>query len=148
MKIWQGYGSEHSYRLVLIGRFANTHTAQAVAEKMSRLTDAASATWPDDPWERPDERLDAALRDVLYELELYDLARSDVDNFAYEHSIDVDGDRVRIATDEGEIQGFLKVFINAGAKVEVYSGHNWNDDGTPATRHADDTDGPADEPET
>ncbi len=137
MKIWQGFGSEHSYRLVMIGQFADAHSARAVAEKFERLAEVAEGAWPDEGWGQPSERLEAGLREALYEFKLYDLGRSDVDNFVFEHSVHVDGNQIRIDTDEGEVQGFLKVLIDAGAKVEVFSGHNWNDDGTPRGRDAE-----------
>jgi hypothetical protein len=31
------------------------------------------------------------------------------------------------------VQGFLKVLIHLGARVEVLSRHRWNEDGTPKT---------------
>lgn len=37
MRIWNGYGSEHSMRLVLIGRFQTVIDAKAAEERMEAL---------------------------------------------------------------------------------------------------------------
>ena len=71
------------------------------------------------------------LMDALWDLGVYDMGRWDVDIFAYEHYIEKNGAELRIKTEESEIQGFLKVLLHLGARVEVYSLHNWSADGTP-----------------
>ncbi len=66
----------------------------------------------------------------LRELKLYDMGRFDVDMYAFEHTVERKGATVTISTDESDVQGFLKVLLHLGAKVEVFSRHDWNDDGT------------------
>jgi hypothetical protein len=68
---------------------------------------------------------------LLSELRIYSLSRSDIDNFAYEHRVEVKGKELRITTDEGDVQGFLKVLIDEGARIEVFSSHDWTDEGLP-----------------
>lgn len=119
--------------LVLIGRFETVSGAEAAMERMEALKVLAEAEWSDDDWRRQDERMTDSLRDELTKLKLYELGRPDVDIYAFEHSIKRDGASVRIWTEESEVQGFLKVLINLGARVEVFSRHNWNEDGTPRT---------------
>ena len=119
--------------LVLIGTFETVSGAEAAIEKMEALKTLAEAEWTDDNWQSPDERMPAAVIDELRNLKLHEMGRSDVDNYAFDHSIDRDGSIVRVRTDESEVQGFLKVLIHLGARVEVFSRHHWNEDGTPRT---------------
>lgn len=133
MRIWQSYGSEHSMDLVLVGTFETVSGAEAAIERMEALKALAEAEWSDDDWRRPDERMPDTLAGELIKLKLYEMGRSDVDIYAFEHSIERNGPTVRIRTEESEVQGFLKVLIHLGARVEVFSRHNWNEDGTPRT---------------
>lgn len=131
MKVWFGFGSEHSMNLVLIGHFESPARVDAAVEQMERLRQLAEAEWPEDSWERTEERMTGTLMDALWDLGVYDMGRWDVDIFAYEHHIEKNGAELRIKTEESEIQGFLKVLLHLGARVEVYSLHNWSADGTP-----------------
>ncbi len=133
MRLWHSYGSEHSMDLVLVGRFETVSGAEAAIERMEALKALAEAEWPDDDWRRPEERMPDALVKELIKLNLYEMGRSDVDIYSYEHSIQRIGSTVQIRTDESEIQGLLKVLLNLGARVEVFSPRRWNEDGTPRT---------------
>ncbi|SNT62827.1 hypothetical protein SAMN05216276_10945 [Streptosporangium subroseum] len=131
MKIWHSYGSEHSMDLVLIGKFETVSGAEAAIERMEALKALAEAEWSDDDWRLPEKRMPDALVDELMKLKLYELGRSDVDIYAFDHSVERDGSTIHIWTEESEVQGFLKVLLHLGARVEVFSRHDWNDDGTP-----------------
>jgi hypothetical protein len=134
MRIWHSYGSEHSMDLVLVGTFETVSTAEAAIERLEALKVLAEAEWSaDDDWRRQDERMPGTLVDELSKLKLYEMGRSDVDIYAFDHSIERNGSTVRIRTEESEIQGFVKVLIHLGARVEVFSRRQWNEDGTPRT---------------
>lgn len=133
MRIWHSYGSEHSSDLVLIGRFETVSGAEAAVQRMKALKALAEAEWSDDNWGHQDERMPDTLVAALSKLNLYEMGRSDVDIYAHEHTVEQDGPTVRVWTEESEVQGFLKVLIHLGARVEVFSRHNWNEDGTPRT---------------
>jgi hypothetical protein len=133
VRIWHSYGSEHSMDLVLVGTFETVSGAEAAIERMEVLKVLAEAEWSDDNWRHPDERMPDSLANELTKLKLYEMGRSDVDIYAFEHSIERNGSTVRIWTEESEVQGFLKVLILLGARVEVFSRHHWNEDGTPRT---------------
>jgi hypothetical protein len=133
VRIWYSYGSEHSMDLVLIGTFETASGAEAAIERMKALKALAEAEWSDDDWRSQDERMPASLVAELVNMELYEMGRSDVDIYAFEYSATRDGATVRIRTEESDVQGFLKVLIHLGARVEVFSRHQWNDDGTPRT---------------
>lgn len=128
MRIWNGYGSEHSMDLVLIGRFQTVTGAKAAEERMEALQALAEAAWSDDDWRSPDERMPRELGESLREMKLYDMGRHDVDNFALDHNVTRTAETVRIWTDESDVQGFLKVLLHYGAKVEIFSRHEWDED--------------------
>ncbi|MFD8754946.1 DUF6375 family protein [Kitasatospora sp. NPDC059577] len=131
MRIWNGYGSEHSMNLVMIGRFQEVAGAKAAEECMKALQELAESVWSDDDWRTHDERMPREISDALSGMKLYDMGRSDVDNYAFDHSVTRHAETVRLWTDESDVQGFLKVFLHYGAKVEVFSQHEWNEDATP-----------------
>ncbi len=131
MKIWKSYGSEHSMDLVLIGRFETVSRAEAAVERMEALKALAEAEWSDNDWLSHDERMPDAIVEELTNLGLYDMGRFDVDIYAYEHSVERKEATVRIWTEESEVQGFLKVLLRLGGRVEVFSRHHWNEDGAP-----------------
>ena len=133
MRIWYSYGSEHSMDLVLVGTFETVTGAEAAIEKMEALRTLAGSEWSDDDWRRQDERMPGSLVDGLRKLKLYEMGRSDVDIYAFEHTVERRDSTVRVWTEESEVQGFLKVLIHLGARVEVFSRHDWNEDGTPRT---------------
>lgn len=133
MKIWHSYGSEHSMDLVLIGTFETISGAEAAIERMRALKALAEAEWSDGDWMHPEERMPKALTEELLKLNLYELGRSDVDIYAMEHTIERMESTVRVWTEESDVQGFLKVLIHLGARVEVFDRRQWNEDGTPRT---------------
>lgn len=130
MKIWIGHGSEHSYNLVMIGHFADETKARSAEQKFQRLTAAAESELPDLGWDA-DQRFTSGMSELLDELKIWDLSRSDIENFAFEHTVRRTGTELRIETDEGEVQGFLKILIDRGARIEVYSAHHWTAEGKP-----------------
>jgi hypothetical protein len=119
--------------LVLVGTFEAVSGAEAAIERMKALKALAEAEWSDDDWSRRDGRMPMTLVEELSKLKLIDMGRSDVDIYAFDHSVERRGSTVRIHTEESEVQGFLKVLIHLGARVEVFSRHEWNEDGTPKT---------------
>lgn len=132
MKIWTGQGSEHSARLVMIGRFSGPEQARATEEAFRRLQDIAGHSLPERDWEDPDERIPEGVRDALAQLGLYEFTRNDLENFRYEHSVSRDGVELELSTEEMDILGFIKLMLRDGAKLEIYSRHTWTRDGPKA----------------
>ena len=137
MRIWYSYGSEHSMDLILIGTFETVSAAEAVVEHMEALKALAQSEWSDDNWRRTDERMPESVVEELTRLKLYEMGRSDVDIYGYEFSVKRRGSTVRIWTDESEVQGFVKVLVHLGGRVEIFSRHHWNEDGTPRIATSD-----------
>lgn len=130
MKIWNGYGSEHSMNLVLIGRFKQAQDAEKVENDIIKLSDqAAKDECYTIPYEAPEnQRFSDDMLKLLHSLKLNVLGPTDLGQLVSDHHLSRDGDRITITTDEAEISAFVKLFIEAGAKVEVFSAHDYPSD--------------------
>ena len=129
MKLWYGYGAEHSMNLVMIGRFRDAAEAAKANEVIERLIQRVSAEVQDgtiQPGEHTD-RFSDPLRALISELDLYTIGPAELEQFAYDVTVRLERERVVIKSDEADLSAFLKVLIDQGARVEVYSAH----------RHAD-----------
>ncbi|MFG6076852.1 DUF6375 family protein [Erwinia sp. OPT-41] len=130
MKIWNGYGSEHSMNLVLIGRFKREQDAKKVEKEIKQLSAQVSK---DDSqfisFAKPeDQRFSDEMLSLLGRLNLYTLGPSDLGQLVSDHNLSREGDKITVTTDEAEVSVFVKLFIEAGAKVEVFSAHDYPSD--------------------
>jgi len=130
MKIWNGYGSEHSMNLVLIGKFKRAQDAEKVEKDIDKLSAQASK---DDSFSiafaRPeDQRFSEEMLSLMRSLNLNTLGPADLEQLVSNHHLMREGDRITVKTDEAEISAFVKLFIEAGAKVEVFSAHDYPSD--------------------
>lgn len=122
MKIWDGYGSEHSMNLVMIGHFKNTEDSDKVYRLIQQLTDGLADKI--DVGSQCD-RYDEDVMNLLKETKCYNLGPIELEQFLYDISTRLDKDKIIITTDEADISAFLKLMINYGAKVEIYSAHDY-----------------------
>jgi uncharacterized protein DUF6375 len=125
MKIWYGYGSEHSMNLVMIGHFIDEAGASEVKDVIDQLTDYVlreSETGEVEVGRRTD-RFPRSLLDLMSKIGIYDIAPEELEQFAYDVRVELQGDKVVMTTDESDFSAFLKVLVNKGARVEVYSAH-------------------------
>lgn len=130
MKIWNGYGSEHSMNLVLIGRFKRAQDAEKLEKDIDKLSAQASK---DDSasilFAKPeDQRFSDEMLTLLRSLKLNTLGPADPGQLVFDHHLDRKGDRITVTTDEAEVSAFVKLFIEAGAKVEIFSAHDYPSD--------------------
>jgi len=126
MKIWQAYGSEHSMNLVLIGRFKTERDAETTKTLIERVSQqAAKEDLFDSARALPEnQRFSNAMRSVLESTSLFMLSPADLEQFAFDHSLEVNGERIVIRTEEADVSAFIKILIDRGAKVEVFSAHD------------------------
>ena len=129
MKIWRGYGSEHSANLIMIGHFRSPNDAEAALLEFGRLAECIFEEF--DYVQYDTDRLSVyerpALRTLLEEFKLYDFGPDDIEHYMREHTIQRKEQRLVISTDEHDVGGFLKFLIEKGALVEVYSAHDYPD---------------------
>lgn len=130
MKIWNGYGSEHSMNLVLIGRFKRVQDAEKVENNIQQISAQVSKedsrlVDSDDP---EDQRFSEDMLSLFRSLRLYTLGPADLRQFVSEHNLRREGDQIIVTTDEAEVSAFVKLFVQEGAKVEVFSAHDYPPD--------------------
>lgn len=131
MKLWHGYGTEHSMNLVMIGRFREVATAETVKEIIETLT---SALRTEEEAGRlivgePIDRYSEEILGLLIELGIHNIRPEELEQFLYDIRVQRTGDAVVVTTDEIDVQALLKILLDKGARVEVYSKHDYPDTG-------------------
>lgn len=127
MKIWYGYGSEHSMNLVMIGQFNDARDAEKAKEVIERLTEAVEANIDAGLMDvgASSDRFTDDMRDLLSKVKMYSIGPAELDQFAYDATVKVESNKVVVTTDEIDVSAYLKVLLDTGARVEVYSAHNY-----------------------
>src|SRR5689334_22774289 len=96
MKIWNGYGSEHSSNLVMIGRFKSVAGATQALGVIERIRDQIYADVKAglmSESEPPDRFTDHIMK-LFKEVKTYIVAPSELSQFNYEFSVKQKGDEV------------------------------------------------------
>jgi len=120
MQLWNGYGSEHSMNLVMIGHFTAVEDARKAKAVIDALTVRAQEEG-DDAMEA--RRFSDATLDVFRQLNFWSLAPQELAQFAMDATVKHDGAQIILTTEEVDVSAFLKVLVDKGARVEVYSAH-------------------------
>lgn len=129
MKIWSGYGSEHSMNLVMIGHFKDATAAETALDTIKAATEAVQAE------ERqgrlvvgdPQERFTDEMLKTVGDLRLHSIGARELEQFLYDVRVQRRGDQVVLETDEVEVQVFVKILLSQGARIEMYSAHDHPD---------------------
>ena len=129
MKVWHGFGSEHSANLIMIGRFATPEDAQVAVKELEQLRDRIQDAFDYDRFDDNPMSVyeDGPLREILMELDLYNFSSEDIEHFTRDHTVRQSGNQIVIHTDELDVNGFLKFMIDKHIRVEVYSAHDFPD---------------------
>mgnify|MGYP001561550487 CR=1 FL=1 len=125
MKIWHGFGSEHSANLVIIGEFRSAADAQQALNLLNEAADVARQEESSGSLEAGSVRTDFsdAIMDLFKRTNL-SLNYGDPEELLYEFHARQEGERVVITTDERDIGVFMKVLLHGQARIEVYSAHS------------------------
>jgi hypothetical protein len=130
MKVWYGFGSEHSANLVMIGRFKDADAAHKAKEAIERLAEqysndarVDSATGADNS-----DRYSENMLKLLQEVNIHSVRPAEFEQLNYNIHVELKGKEIRVTTDEIEISAFLKILFDKGAKIEVYSAHDYPDE--------------------
>ncbi len=131
MKIWNGYASEHSSNLVMIGHFKEVRDAAEAKRLLNKLEDIVQNS-PDnyvyDPAPK-DRRFTKEMMDLVAEERFWLTSPADLGQLLLDVTVRQDGNKITVTTDEIDVSIFLKVMIRHGARVEVYSGHDYSNIG-------------------
>lgn len=131
MKIWVGFGSEHSSNLKMIGRFETEDAAKAAELVFARLKERAYADLEAGTYDLDEIPPDLSdeMAALLREMKVYTVGPADIENFVYDHSVRRDGTDLVLETDENTIGGFVKLLVDADATIEIFSLHTHTADG-------------------
>nr|WP_315227988.1 DUF6375 family protein [uncultured Albidiferax sp.] len=123
--------------LVLIGHFKQAQDASKTLSEIKALKDQARKDDVEFGILTPpeDHRFSNAMMELFRTLQIYNLGPNEIGQLLSEHDIEESGPKLTLTTEESEISAFVKLFIEAGAKVEIFSRHDYP--GEPA-----DTNGP------
>ena len=132
MKVWYGYGTEHSMNLVMIGRFKDATAAERAHTVIKEFTKALQA---EEEAGRliigePDDRFSDEVLKLLSDLNIHSVGPRELEQFLYDLTMRREGDSIVVTTDETDVQALLKVLLDKGARIEVYSAHDY-----PGTGH-------------
>jgi hypothetical protein len=109
----------------MIGHFKSSEDAEKTQELIKELSEGLR--------DKIDigaihDRYDPDVLDLLIKTDCSSLSRFELEHFLYEDShTRVEGDKIILTTDEFEISAFFKLMILKGAKVEIYSAHEYPD---------------------
>lgn len=128
MKIWYQYGSEHSANLVMIGHFKDAADAIQTKEIIDELTQQVVEDQSNGSLTlgSPSDRYSGDMLDLIMRLNVT-VGPQELEQFAYDVSVNVEGSALVLTTEEVDISAFLKVMIQNGARIEVYSAHDYPD---------------------
>jgi len=126
MKIWYQHGSEHSANLVMIGHFESIADATKAKEIIDALTQQVAEDQSNGTLTvgSPSDRYTEGMLDLLGRLSV-SIGPQEVEQFAYEVSVEVEGNDLILTTEELDISAFLKVMFLKRARIEVYSAHDY-----------------------
>lgn len=122
MKIWKSFSAEHSAKLRIVGTFQETKDINSAKEAIEALT---GEVMKQDVCSLLKASYTPEIEDVLKQKNLYCIGEEDLIHFTHAHNIDYSNTTITINTDELDIQGLIKIMINNGAKIEIYSKHDY-----------------------
>ncbi|OGO42387.1 MAG: hypothetical protein A2W36_04320 [Chloroflexi bacterium RBG_16_58_14] len=131
MKIWKGFSSEHSMNLVMIGRFMDAGDAAKAKQVIDWLTEQVDAEVEAGLMKigEPADRYTNSMLELLRKTNITNIGSTELEQFAYDVTIKIEETQVVVTTDEIEVSAFLKVLLDMGARVEVYSAHDYHGTG-------------------
>jgi maltodextrin utilization protein YvdJ len=127
MKVWYGFGSEHSANLVMIGKFKDSQDASDAMRMIDEITEQVNADVDVGQIEVGEltEHYTETMLGLMRRLNIYVISPNELEQFAYDVRVNVDNDEIIVRTDESDVSAFLKLMIQKGARVQVYSAHDY-----------------------
>jgi hypothetical protein len=125
MKIWFGYGSEHSMNLVMIGHFKESGDVAKTKRVIEKFKEQVLADEKDGliQFGHHTQRFTDGMMDALRDANFPTIGPGEVEQFGYDVSITIEKDKIIIKTEEAYVSAFFKLLIAHGAKVEIFSAH-------------------------
>jgi hypothetical protein len=114
--------------LVMIGSFKQVADAEEAKMLIDELAEQVRKepmrSYDDDPNEA---RFSKEMLDFFRNAKVHSIGPAELEQFNYDVHVEQKTNTLVLTTDEIEVSAFLKLLIEKGAKVEVYSAHNYPD---------------------
>jgi hypothetical protein len=127
MKVWKGYGTEHSANLVIVGTFKTVNDATQASKIIMELTDIVRQD-EEDGFIRAGNIPAKFSERIMSFVERTDFAmmnHEDPEALLYDFDITQDGNKISIHTEEQKYQIILNMMLSKGAKIEIFSAHDY-----------------------
>jgi hypothetical protein len=113
--------------MVLIGTFKTEEDAVKIEALFSELetvaTEENQAGRLRSDWENT--KFSDRLMEFFRKENIWDFGYNDPAIFLYEYKVRRAGEQLIVTTEETEFSAFLKLMLKGGAKIELYSAHNY-----------------------
>jgi len=106
----------------MIGRFKDVTSAKQTMEAIDAIIEYLDTSREE--YEGADRYSDGLL-ELLQRIRCHSVSPCEFEQFRMDIQPHQEGAKVVISTDEIEVSAFLKLLIDHGAKVEVYSAHDY-----------------------
>ncbi|MBV9826801.1 MAG: hypothetical protein JO001_14165 [Alphaproteobacteria bacterium] len=114
--------------LVMIGSFKQVAEADEVKMLIEELAEQVRnepmRSFDNDPNE---SRFSGEMLDFFRSAKIHSLGPAELEQFNYDVHVEQKENTLILTTDESDISGFLKLLIERGARVEIYSAHDYPD---------------------
>ena len=129
MKFWTGYGTEHSMNLVMIGHFKEVGEAAAALDVIERIREQVTVDEAAGRLEfgTPLDNYTDGMMDLLRDVGFFSIGADELEQFMYDVNFNREGDKIIVHTDESDVSAVMKLMVTRGARVEVYSAHDYID---------------------
>lgn len=108
----------------MIGTFKDADSAEKSKEAIDAITEFMTSGNADGtrPGQYPD-----GLMGLLEKVGFYSLSPGELEQFTFDIHSELKEEQVVITTDEPDVSAFLKLMVDKGARVEVFSAHDYPD---------------------
>ena len=109
----------------MIGHFSDEGAAKETLRLIETLREAVGRDPSMAEVPSGDRGFTPEMLDLLLKLKVHSLAPGEPEQFGYDYTISRSKRDLTVSTDEIDVLGILKVMIDGGARVEVYSAHHY-----------------------
>lgn len=129
MKVWIGYGTEHSANLVIVGTFKTAKDAAEAMEIIVGLSSLVLNGIRDGKLSEFDGlengNFSSEQMEFFDKVKAHNFLLEDMNSFLYDFNSSLEDTKLIITTDEMMINGLINSLISKSAKVEIYSAHDY-----------------------
>jgi len=117
MKIWKSFSCEHSDKLRITGKFKTIEDAKSAENAFNDLLQIHNR-------QEDKTQITKELRAMMDKHDVY-LNPGAENDFDFLYAIKANGKQIVVETDDFAVGALSQVFIRFGAKVEIYSRHDY-----------------------